>query len=302
MRQVRTDLAMEAANSMSGLPGVTISSWEEGDAVITEVRVDTGEGASILGKDPGVYITVETQAATRRDVDARKGLCALLGEEISRMLPQNEAEVLVIGLGNSRITPDSLGPRVVEKTLVTRHIQRKLPESMDERMGLVCAIAPGVLGVTGVETIEMARGIIAQVRPNVVIAIDALAARSTDRVGNAIQLTDTGIQPGSGVGNHQSALTEKSLGVKVLAIGVPTVIYAHTMISDALEILSGKEQEEKTINSICEKLSESPIGELVVTPREIDEMIDDIAQVLAEGINLALHNGLSSSDIAQMMG
>lgn len=294
---------MESTGASGGeLPGVTLSAWEAGDVRITEVRIDEGEGAKLLGKTPGVYVTLECPNVVGRGPEMRSAMASLLGEEMIRLMPPDDGRpVLVFGLGNRQVTPDSLGPRVVQQTLVTRHMFRELPDSVDERMHCVCAVAPGVLGVTGIETQEMVRGIVAQVNPRVVIAIDALAARATNRVGSTVQLTDTGIQPGSGVGNHRSALNRETLGVPVLAIGVPTVIYAATIARDALEMLvEGGGEHEAAIEALCDQL-DGTLGEMIVTPREIDAMIDQASQMLASGINQALQPDLSEKEIGTMM-
>ncbi len=306
MRQIRTDLAMEStgAHGTSELPGVTISAWEAGDVTVTEVRVDAGEGSKLLSKAPGVYVTLECATMKKQNPEMRVAMASILGEELIRLMPaEDERPVLVIGLGNRDVTPDSLGPKTVEKTLVTRHIFRELPDAVDERMRSVCALAPGVLGVTGIETLEVAKGMVRELGPRAVIVIDALAARASSRVGSTIQLTDTGIQPGSGVGNHRSALNSETLGVKVLALGVPTVIYATTIARDALAMLAGEDQEkEEELDRMCEKLLEGALGEMIVTPREVDDLIGDVAQMLASGINQALHPGLNENEIMTMMG
>ncbi len=307
MRQIRTDLAMESASAHSkgDLPGVSVSGWESSGVLITEVQISSEEGAQLVGKPIGHYITLECEGVRRRQTDARMAVGTLLGEELSRLLPENNAApVLVIGLGNRMVTPDSLGPLTVDATLVTRHLYRELPHLTDKRMNPVCAVAPGVLGVTGIETMEMVRSLVETVQPRAVIAIDSLSARAVDRVGSTVQLTDTGIQPGSGVGNHRSALTKETLGVPVLALGVPMVIYAATIARDAFEQLSGEAQtpeEEQSLDQMTEELLEGSMGEMIVTPREVDTLIADAAKMLACGINRALHPGLSEQEILTMM-
>ena len=308
MRQFRTDLAMESAgmHGADELPGVSISGWESGGVQITEVCVENKEGARLIGKPEGHYITLECEGVRQRDPDARTAVGTLLGEEIARLLPkENEASVLVIGLGNRMITPDALGPLTVDGTLVTRHLYRELPHLTDKRMSPVCAVAPGVMGVTGIETMEMVRSIIQEIRPRAVIAIDSLAARSTGRVGSTVQLTDTGIHPGSGVGNHRSALTEETLGVPVLALGVPMVVYAATIARDAFELLAGEDdspEQDEALDQMAEELLAGSMGEMIVTPREVDALVEDAAGMLACGINRALHPGLTESDLLAMMG
>ena len=238
-------------------------------------------------------------------MESRAAVSSLLGEELGRLLPaETDAPVLVVGLGNRMVTPDALGPLTVDGTLVTRHLYSELPHLTDHRMSPVCAVAPGVLGVTGIETKEMVRSMVDAVHPRAVIAVDSLAARSVSRVGSAVQLTDTGIQPGSGVGNHRSALTKDSLGVPVLALGVPMVIYAATIARDAFEQLAGEDEtmeQDQALDQLTDELLAGSMGEMIVTPREVDALVEDAANMLAAGINRALHPGLSDQDILTMM-
>lgn len=301
--QIRTDLAMEAigpegARSQSQIPGVKVALWEEGGISITEVVIDEEKGARLMGKPLGRYITLECGAVKTGSPEARRAVSSLLAEELSRMLPQGDASVMVVGLGNRQVTPDSLGPMTVDRTLVTRHIFQELPDSVDERMHPVCAIAPGVLGVTGIETLEMVSAIAERVKPRAVVVIDSLAAREVSRIGTAIQLTDTGIQPGSGVGNHRRALTRDTLGAPVIAVGVPTVIYAATIVRDALSSMGG---EEEDLDKLTDEMLRNATGDMIVTPREVDDLVEDVAGIVALGVNQALHPGLSEAEIATMM-
>lgn len=300
MRQVRTDMALEASQAAGSIPGVHVSQWEEESVSITEVRVETEEAAQRLGKSVGTYLTLECEGVRRRDPSAREEVQNVLGEEIARLLPPDEqgAPVLVVGLGNRRVTPDSLGPKTVDGTLVTRHLLRELPDKVDERLNPVCAIAPGVMGATGLETMETVGALVKEIHPRCLIVIDSLAARASSRVGVSIQLSDTGIQPGSGVGNHRRALNERELGVRVIALGMPTVVYAVTIARDALEILGEGETNPAALDEVTKSLFENEIGEMIVTPREVDDMIDDAAQMLAGGINRALQTALSPEEIA----
>lgn len=300
MRQVRTDMALEASQAAGSIPGVHVSQWEEESVSITEVRVETEEAAQRLGKSVGTYLTLECEGVRRRDPAAREEVQNVLGEEIARLLPPDEqgAPVLVVGLGNRRVTPDSLGPKTVDGTLVTRHLLRELPDKVDERLNPVCAIAPGVMGATGLETMETVSALVKEIHPRCLIVIDSLAARASSRVGVSIQLSDTGIQPGSGVGNHRRALNERELGVRVIALGMPTVVYAVTIARDALEILGEGETNPTALDEVTKSLFENEIGEMIVTPREVDDMIDDAAQMLAGGINRALQTALSPEEIA----
>jgi len=210
----------------------------------------------------------------------------------------------VVGLGNRTVTPDSLGPLTVDRTLVTRHLFDAQPDLAARGMTPVCAVAPGVLGVTGVETSEMVRAVAEAVKPRAVIAVDSLAARAVSRVASTVQLTDTGVRPGSGVGNHRMALTGETLGAPVLAVGVPTVIYAATIARDAFGMLSGGEdtpEREQALDEMAKELLSGALGEMIVTPREVDDLVADAAAMLAGGINRALHPGLSEQDILTMM-
>ncbi len=298
MRPVRTDLAMEHCDS-GDLPGVKVAAWEENGVSVTEVRVETDEGARITEKPVGRYVTLEKPRG-QDGPEIRLAVSEMLGEEIMRMLPDGDGPALVIGLGNRQVTPDSLGPRTVDGTLVTRHLFEALPQSVDGRMSSVCAVAPGVLGVTGVETMELVRSVTAAVKPRVVVCVDSLAARSWRRVGCAVQLTDTGIQPGSGVGNHRMALTRETLGTPVLALGVPTVIYAATLARDAFESLSDAGEEE--LDALAGELLGGEMSDLIVTPREIDRMVSEVASVLSGAINRAFHPGLSAMEMEEMKG
>ena len=246
----------------------------------------------------GVYITMECPRVKKRDVDARRAVSALLGEELGRLLPPGEGDVLVIGLGNRTVTPDALGPLAVDHTLVTRHLRRERPE-LTGAMASVCALSPGVMGVTGIESGEIVRAVVDAVSPRAVIAIDSLAARALDRLSSTVQLTDTGIQPGSGVGNHRAALTRETLGVPVLAVGVPMVIHAAALARDAFRLLS--DEDESRLDALMRELMDGDLGDMIVTPREVDDLVDNAAVMLAGGINRALHPGLSDEEILTMM-
>lgn len=303
MRQIRTDLATEASEAAGRVPGVSVSHWEQSGVTVTEVKIENEEAARALNKREGTYLTLECEGVRTRDPAARAAVSAMLGEEITRMLPSDEngAPVMVIGLGNRMVTPDALGPKTVEGLLVTRHLFRELPQAVDERLRPVCAFAPGVMGTTGLETMETVEALVGKIRPRCLIVVDSLAARASSRVGVSVQLSDAGIQPGSGVGNHRKALTEKELGVKVIAIGMPTVVYAATIARDALQMLCGEDSDEQTLGQLTQALFENEIGEMIVTPREVDDMIADAARMLADGVNLALQDGLSFEEIRGMI-
>jgi len=306
MKHPRTDLAMESFDSSGGssIPGVQVNHWDAADVRMTEVIITDPQSASQLGKPCGTYLTLECALLRERDPEARIAMSALLGEELARMLPQDsgDAPILVIGLGNRFITPDSLGPRTVDRTLVTRHMQQSGFFRPDMRS--VCAIAPGVLGVTGVETMEMVRSLVQQLQPRAVLCIDSLAAQASHRIGSTIQLADTGIQPGGGVGNHRRPLNRETLGVDVIAVGMPTVVYAATLARDAFGVLASKngdQPDDSALETMERELFGEDIGEMIVTPREIDAIVQDAASIIASGINRALHPSLSDAEIAAMM-
>ena len=304
MHKNRTDLAMERINPDEDYPGVEIHSWNETDIDISEVIIHSDEAAQTLGKPCGNYLTMECRLLAEHDPDARIAVSNLLGEELFKMLPQDEhAPVLVVGLGNRDVTPDSLGPLTIEKTLVTRHIMDGVHSPADLRS--VCAVAPGVLGVTGMETCDIVKGAVDHAKPAAVICVDALAARECSRIGTTVQLTDTGILPGSGVGNHRQGLTKDTLGVPVIAIGVPLVVYTAVIVRDALNILlNDMEEDEESRNvaadSLINRIIGEDIGEMVVTPREIDEMVSSLSNVLALSLNIALQSRLSRDEIIML--
>ncbi len=306
MRGVRTDLAMESAGCYTGdKSGIRVDNWEEGDISRTTVTIDSEEAACRLGKQCGTFVTICCDRLPKGGADLRRRVAELLSDALNDMLPES-GEILVIGLGNRRVTADALGARVVENTLVTRHLRQNVPEDLKGRLRSVCAVSPGVLGVTGMETAEMVRGIVEHVRPAAVIAIDALAAMETGRICTTVQITDTGISPGSGVGNHRLGLTPDTLGVPVIAIGVPMVVYAATIAKDALAILLRDLQMPSSdhmdaVDALTDKIYAHSLGEMVVTPREVDELVGNLAEVLSLGINMALQPQLSGDEIPILM-
>ena len=296
----RTDLAMESLGAQNSFPGVDVHRWEESDIQLSEVVIHTQEAAKSLDKPCGTYLTLECALLREHDPDARIAMANLLGEELSRMLtPSQDAPVLVVGLGNRGVTPDSLGPAAIDKTLVTRHMLG----SEYDRSGMrsVCAIAPGVLGVTGVETVEMVESLAQKLHPRAILCIDSLAARNSARIGCTVQVSNTGIQPGSGVGNHRKPLTKETLGVDVIAVGVPTVIYAATLARDAFALLAGEDRQEEALGAMERELRDTDLGNLIVTPRDIDAIVKNCATLIAGGINRALQPNLTSAEIAEMM-
>lgn len=287
------------------IPGVHINHWDASDIRITEVLISDPASARQLGKPCGNYLTLECEHLRDRDPDVRLAMSALLSEEIARIMPQEDPKkpIMIIGLGNRSITPDSLGPLVIDKTLVTRHMTHTpfIPSGMRS----VCAVAPGVLGITGIETLEMAESLVDRIRPGAVICIDSLAARDSRRIGSTIQLTNTGIQPGAGVRNRRKPLTQETLGIPVISLGMPTVIYAATLARDAFAWLAQQQGDdspnESALADMENALLNADIGEMIVTPREIDSLIQDAAGIIASAVNRALQPDLSDAEISAMM-
>lgn len=294
----RTDLAVERVRVDSKDTGISVTKSEFAYGTISRVVVENETGARTLGKPPGTYVTVECPGVHEGDAELRHGLSCTIAEELSRLLPPGEPRTtLVVGLGNWNVTPDALGPKVVNELLVTRHLLAHAPESFAEGFASVCAVAPGVLGLTGIETYEIITGVVEKVKPHVVVAIDALASHHVGRVGTTIQMADTGINPGSGLGNRRKALSQETLGVPVIAVGVPTVVYAatiaHATLDAAVAVASKRGSSLKLSDHMRSELIADVLaphlGDLVVTPKEIDALIEGMAKLLAGAINVALH-------------
>lgn len=357
---IRTDLAIEAREmaiadrqkqvqeqaNLSQIEGVIIKEKEEDEIKVSFVEV-TKEGAAALGKKEGRYLTLEAVGIRQQDTEMQKKVAKVFAEELSQFLIQlgikEDSSCLVVGLGNWNVTPDALGPQVCENLLVTRHLYQLQPESVEEGYRPVSAIAPGVMGLTGIETSDIIFGIVEKTKPDFVIAIDALASRSIERVNSTIQISDTGIHPGSGVGNKRKEISKETLGIPVVAIGVPTVVDAVSITSDTIDFILkhfGKElkegdrpsralapagmtfgkrkklteedlpeeQHRKTFLGMIGTLPEeekrkliyevlSPIGHnLMVTPKEVDVFIEDMANLIANGLNAALHNNVKQEN------
>lgn len=312
MYSVRTDLAIEASalfnkteQETSKLDGVVVKTAKEEDITVTRVEVTNQNGAQSVGKPIGTYITIESPHLRENDEDAFERTGKLLSRELQSVLNlKKDSTVLVVGLGNWNVTPDALGPKVVSNLLVTRHLFEYIPDKLDENLRPMCAVSPGVLGITGIETSEIIKGITDKVKPDVIIAIDALASRKTDRISTTIQIADTGITPGSGIGNKRKGLTQDYLGVPVIAVGVPTVVDAATVANDAIELLianinahasegsalknfAGGFDMEHRYPLIKEVLSPY-VGNLIVTPKEVDGIIEEVSKIIANGINEAV--------------
>ena len=291
---IRTDLALEAeALWREGRPtgqspeGVRAARETRGAFSLTTVEVTSESGEAALGKPMGTYVTVELDALIRREENAFPEACALLAEQLRALLPLAPGEAcLVVGLGNRDITPDAVGPDAVDCVMVTRHLTEQLPEDFGS-FRPVCAVCSGVLGTTGIESSALVRAVAESVRPAAVVAIDALASRSPDRLCRTVQIADTGIVPGSGVGNTRAALNRETLGLPVIAVGVPTVVDAATLALD-LAARAGLSPDPTAFGAA---------GGMIVTPREIDKNVRDIAKLIGYSLNLALHEGLTIEDV-----
>jgi spore protease len=324
MINVRTDLAIEARqiykeeNNDKDADGIVVEEIEEEGTKITRVKILNDEGAKNMGKPIGNYITLDIPEFTAYDGELMDDVSKVLGKTLKKLINMKEDKLaLVVGLGNRKVTPDALGPKVIEGIMVTRHLKTIMPETIDDSITAVAAIAPGVLGITGVETGEIIKGMVEKIKPDVVICIDALASRKIERLNRTIQISDTGISPGAGVGNHRMQINEQSLGVKVIAVGVPTVVDAATIANDTIDLVlddlirhseEGKEfynmlknvdKDEKSV--LIKEVLDPFVKDLVVTPKDIDLMIDSLSKIISNGINIAIQPNLTVEDINKFL-
>ncbi|GAB6180575.1 GPR endopeptidase [Desulfotomaculum defluvii] len=317
---ISLDLAVEAREIVRGqtgqeIPGCIMEKETYNNATVTIVRVVEKYAEEIMGKPQGNYITIDAPSIRDNSKQAHQDIAEILAKQLSALfnLPEH-ANVLVVGLGNWNATPDALGPKVVGMTLVTRHMYNYAPEEIRGGMRSVSALSPGVLGLTGIETAEIIKGVVERVKPELVIAVDALASRSVERIGTTIQLADTGIAPGSGVGNKRTGLNKETLGVPVIAIGVPTVVPAAIIAGETLDRLVEQVKDKPELQGIYQNMNSEtfqPIvnailqpytsGQLMVTPKEIDSLIETTARVIAGGISLALHPAISVEEYSQYL-
>lgn len=316
---IRTDLALEEKERYESdnveVQGVILEEEydEEREIRVSRVRIETEKGAKAMGKPVGTYLTVEAPNLAVPDEDYHREiseeLAGYIRELIEKLglLKKEELSVLIVGLGNRQVTPDALGPYVTDNLCVTRHIVKeygKYAMGM-EHANLVSAIVPGVMGQTGMDTAEIVKGVVDETRPDIVIAIDALAARNSRRLNRTVQLADTGIHPGSGVGNHRNGLTRETMGVPVIGIGVPTVVDAATIVNDTMEnlihaletseILSGVGDVLRTYNAaekyeLVKELISPHLNGMFVTPKDIDEMVKQISYTISEALNILFTN------------
>ena len=313
MQNFRTDLALErrdlykkANNIEDEVDGIeTEEEKVDEDIKITRVKVLNENGENAIGKKVGNYITIDINnlkiAGEEQIQKASEALTKELKELLKKHIEEQEP-LLVVGLGNLYVTPDALGPKVVQDIDVTRHILQYMPEALDKNTRPVSAISPGVLGTTGIETLEILKGIVDNINPKLLIIIDALASRSIERISSTVQIEDKGIIPGAGVGNTRKELSIETLGIPVVAIGIPTVVEAATIAADSLDLFIQKVQEQAKSNDFLNQLQEEDKYEMIkevlapndynfiVTPKEIDELIENMKDIVARGINFATQN------------
>ena len=293
-----TDLALEDKERFESdnveISGVSVEEvyHEESDLQVTTVKILTENGAKVMRKPVGTYITIEAPNMTVLDEEYQSEIAEELARYLEQVLKLEKKDytVLVVGLGNREVTPDSLGPHVIEELHVTRHIIREYGKyAMDEdEAHMVSAIAPGVMAQTGMETSEVVKVIVEEIKPDFVIAIDALAARNTKRLNRTIQIADTGINPGSGVGNHRMGITQETLGIPVIAIGVPTVVDAATIVRDTIENFADSVEPSEKHEAINQLIAPHLYG-MFVTPKDIDETILRLAGLISDALNILFH-------------
>lgn len=319
---IRTDLAIEAREMLhtveegSEISGVKVSILENQNENIKVTRVEILDenGAEQMSKPVGTYITVESNSLKENDVSSHEEISEILSRELLKLHKLDKDDVvLIVGLGNWKVTPDALGPKVVSKLLVTRHIADEIPQELKGGVRPVGAISPGVMGITGIETVEIVKGVSDRVRPSLLIAIDALAARRANRINSTIQMSNTGINPGAGIGNKRMSISRESLGIPVISIGVPTVVDAATLVNDTMDkmldsmmaatekgtefyqMLLDLEEEEKY--GLIREILDPYTGNMFVATKEVDAVIERLSKIIANTINIALHPGIHLEDM-----
>lgn len=318
-----TDLAVEAhniavENEGQSIEGVKVNEDRTDSTLITRIEVLNQKAAKSLGKPVGNYVTIESEGLKGQNRLVHDEITEILGKELENIINfkeltqkvNREPVIFVAGLGNWNATPDALGPQVINKLMVTRHLYRDAPPELREGMRSVCALSPGVLGLTGIETAEIIKGVVEKVNPDIIVVIDALAARDTNRLGKTVQISNTGIYPGSGVGKDRLGINKDTMNRPVIALGVPTVIDAGTIVSDAIDrlmqgnLFSKTERErfrhidENQKYRTIQNLLSNDIGRLIVSPKGVDELIRDVSRIIAGSINVALHPDITAENLS----
>ena len=320
---VYTDLALEAhslAIERTGgeVQGVRVNEEQLENAKVTRIEVMNEQGAQAIGKPVGIYITIESEGLKGQNRVVHDQLSEIFAKQLASLIdfdrirphPNLEPTIFVVGLGNWNATPDALGPQVLNNLMVTRHLYQEAPPELRKGLRPVCALSPGVLGLTGVQTAEIIRGVAEMIKPDLIIAIDALAAQNSHRLANTIQISNTGIAPGSGIGKNRMAINPETMNLPVIAIGVPTVVHAITIVNDAMEqILKGdifspteKERlrhiEQKDKKRMIGNILGPYMGSLIVSPKGVDELILDVGRIIAGGINVAVHPDITPDNLS----
>lgn len=313
MSEIRTDLAIEA-HEMCGkeeaeknhLNGIDVHEYSDDGVNVTAIEIKNEHGSSVLGKPIGRYITIEAPQLNY-STEIYEKTCMEVSKQLKTLYKINEnTKTLVVGLGNKLITPDALGPQVISKLMVTNHVKVHMNDLFDNSYSSVCALIPGVLGTTGIETSDIIKGVADKISPELIIVVDALASRSIDRISTTIQISDTGINPGSGVENKRNAIDEELLGIPVISIGVPTVVDAATIASDCIEAafsdIGDNSFDDTDKRDLIYRALSKNARNMMVTPKDIDLVIERSAKTVANGINLALHRNLTLEDIENYVG
>lgn len=325
-KNIYTDLAVELHELISKenykqtkeeyeINGVALSvSSPHENIKVTTVNVLTENGVKEIGKPIGDYITIESKSLRENDIETHEKIIEVMARELNNIYNLNEdSQVLIVGLGNWNVTPDALGPKVIDKILVTRHIPDEfLPKELPT-LRPISAVSPGVMGITGIETAEIVKGTVDRIKPSLIIAIDALASRNINRINTTIQISNTGVSPGGGMGNKRMQINEETMGVPVIAVGVPTVVDAATLINDTLDVIIedmanyvesgsdfykilhelGKDNRYPIIKDVLEPYQ----GNMFVTPKEVDAVIERLSNIIANGLNISLHKDITLDDI-----
>lgn len=306
---LRVDLAVEARDLVRGAADVEIEGVIEqvenleNNVSVHTIIVKNQQGAQRLGKPIGTYVTIQSPPLKINDPYVKEEIIQAMSKSMQSLVGNAltpNSTVLLVGLGNWRATPDALGPKFIQYSPITRHYHQYAPQALVEGMRPTCGIAPGVLGITGLETFEVVKGVVDSVKPGILVVVDALAAQNVDRIGTTIQMSNTGIQPGSGIGNARHSITEEDLGVPVIAIGCPTIVNAAVIADQAIRkfcLDSGAMYDEiRSRNSIGDIVSFYG-GSLGVTPKEIDEIIENSARIIAMGVGVSLFPGISQEQL-----